>query len=73
MAIRIGLTKREEELLEALIETGNIREAAEKLGITIQAAYSRFHRIRKRYDAAVAFIEDFEKWRKQLNEKGIYL
>jgi len=73
MAMRIGLTRREEEFLEALIETGNIREAAEKLGITMQAAYSRLARIRKRYDAAVAFIEDFERWKKQLNEKGIYI
>ena len=67
-----GLTMREKQLLEALVEAiknrhpSPLRYAASQVRMEYSSARNMLYRLRNRHDKARDFIEDYGKLRKQM-------
>ncbi|MEM1551552.1 MAG: hypothetical protein QXH03_02645 [Candidatus Bathyarchaeia archaeon] len=59
------LTKAEEKLLNALIESVSVKEAALKIGLTYKTAYNMLYRLRKKYNKARAFVNKIDAQKKR--------
>jgi molybdenum-dependent DNA-binding transcriptional regulator ModE len=64
--ISLGLTEKETELLEAIIEEGDLRKACTRLDIKFATGSQRLFRMRERYKKAQDLIRDYERYRAQV-------
>lgn len=76
MSTHVGITRREEAVLEALWKiraknpSGNvIKLVAMDLNIAPQTIYTVLYRIRNRYHKALQFGGEYRKWRIKLGDK----
>jgi predicted transcriptional regulator len=76
MSTHLGVTRREEAVLEALCKIkaknypGNIiKLVAADLNMAPQTIYTVLYRLRNRYNRALQFGSDYRKWRKKLGDK----
>lgn len=65
--LRSGLTRREYETLQMLLEPNvkTYKDAALRLGITENAIKQRIGRVDLRYHSAKSFCNRFEEWRRK--------
>lgn len=56
-----GFTKKEEELLEAIVKCGKVKTAAEELEISYSAAKQRLYRIRRRFQRATSYVKKLDE------------
>lgn len=78
MSTHLGVTRREEAVLEALWKIqakkypGNtVRLVASELNMAPQTVYTVLYRLRNRYNRALLFGSDYRKWRKKLGDKWL--
>jgi len=71
----VGFNPSERQLIEALIKwkklgsRSPLKLAAEEVGLVYGSARNTLYRLRKRYRKAKAFIEEYEAYKKQLEEE----
>lgn len=72
--LKEGLTEKERELLDAIVRTGNLISACNKLGITEGAGNQRLYRLRQRYGRAQTLINEYNRYKLRISETvGVYL
>lgn len=59
------LTKKEEELLQAIETQGTVRFAAVHLHISVKTAYNVLYRIRNKYRWARGYCNNIMNWRRK--------
>jgi len=69
----VPLTDLEIRSVEAIIQTGSYSEAAKLIHVKVVNLRKTTMRIRSRYDAARLFVEDVERYQRQLPRKKRYL
>ena len=60
------ISTKERDLIEAMIETGTLTRACEKLHISTQTGSMRMRAIKLRHERAVSFITEYEKLFREL-------
>lgn len=69
-----GLNTKQRELLDAIIATGGLISACERLKIPPSVAYQRLYRLRNKYEIEKRFIETYERYKIRTADKvGLYL
>lgn len=72
--LKEGITDKERELLDAIVRTGNLMAACNKLGITKDAGEQRLYRLRRRYGRAQTLINEYNRYKLRISETvGVYL
>jgi len=59
----IELTKKQKDILEALVRFKKLKKAARKLHISYASAKQRLYRVRRNYKEATLFLQEWEKRR----------
>lgn len=69
-----GFTDGERDLLDALVEYGDLLKACDSLDLDPMTARQRLYRLRKRYQKERRFVEAYGKYRLRIaDRKGVYL